>query len=496
MAMSFPAHRPGKSPVSPPESHPAVDVSHLEALSRALADHQAGKLDEAASVYRAVLQTAPDCVDAWQLLGTLLLQQDRASEAIDALRQAIRRDDTHPAYHSNLAEALRRVGALVEAEASVRRALEIDPEFVAALTNLGLILFEQGRYQESLDVLDRALERAPSDVHALNNRGRAASRLGRRRQALDDFQQALRLQPAFPEALLNLGMLVYDEGQYHVAEQLFAQALKHRPTYAMAGNNLGMARMSRGDIAGALAQFAATAQRDPTFLSVQSNALLASLYSDDATPESLLASHRAWAAAHAEPLRSSWRPHANDPDPRRPLRIGFVSADLYRHPIGFLVERLFSALDVEQFSIDVYATPRVVDHVTERLRASSRQWRTIQGWSDAQLAEQIRADAIDVLVDLSGHTGGHRLLTFARRPAPVQLTWLGYPATTGLSAIDYLLADAALVPQGAESAYAEQVVRLPEGNACYAFPEDAPDVEPPPVLTQGVMTYGSFNSLS
>ncbi len=206
----------------------------------------------------------------------------------------------------------------------------------------------------------------------------------------------------------------------------------------------------------------------------------------------LAAEHAAWDTTHAAPLRASWGPHANVPDPERKLRLGFVSPYFRNHPVAYLSIAAFECLDATRCTVTFYANGGGQDAVGKRFAAAGA-WRTVGHLSDEELAEQIRADGIDILFDLAGHTSGGRLLLFARKPAPIQVAWLSYMATTGLEAMDYLVADRYHVPEGAEHHYREQVLRLPDSLFCYDPPSAAPSVGPLPAVATGQVTFGSFN---
>jgi len=234
-----------------------------------------------------------------------------------------------------------------------------------------------------------------------------------------------------------------------------------------------------------------------------SNLLQIVQYIDNVTPQALLAAHQQWNTAYAAPViphsalrnpQSIPTPHSALRTPRSPsLRLGLLSADFGRHPTGWLTLRAIECLDKSHCSVVCYYDRLPEDDFTARFRHASDAWHVTAHWSDEQLADQIRADQIDILFDLMGHTG-NRLLVFARRAAPVQITWLGYVGTTGLSTMDYLLADRFLVPAGEEPLYAERILRMPHAYVCFGPPDDAPDVSPPPALSAGRVTFGCFNN--
>jgi len=234
---------------------------------------------------------------------------------------------------------------------------------------------------------------------------------------------------------------------------------------------------------------------DPAMLVAHSNLLLFSNYQPGIGPEELFAEHRRWADDRETVLRGAILPHLNDRDPERKLRIGYVSPDLRQHSVAYFLLPLLEHRDRDQFHVTAYSNSVVTDQVSERIHRCVDSWCSIAGASDEQVAERIRADRIDILVDLAGHTADHRLLVFARKPAPVQITWVGYPGSTGLDAMDYRISDPLADPPGDMSRLStEQVLLLPQTTWCYVPLSGAPDVAPLPALTAPGVTFGSFNN--
>jgi protein O-GlcNAc transferase len=227
---------------------------------------------------------------------------------------------------------------------------------------------------------------------------------------------------------------------------------------------------------------------------VHSNLLMTLQYHASATLSGLAAAHAEYERLHAGPLRSARRPHENAPDLHRRLRIGFVSPDFGRHPVGHFLVRGLENLDRGQFDTVYYCDRLLKDDLTARFQAAATIWRDVPGLNDKDLTENIIADGIDILFDLAGHTAKNRLLVFARKPSPIQITWLGYEGTTGVEAIDYILADGHTIPPGKEAFYREEVLRLPDGYVCYDPPTTSPEPGPLPAAQNGYVRFGSFNN--
>src|SRR5262249_26692123 len=262
----------------------------------------------------------------------------------------------------------------------------------------------------------------------------------------------------------------------------FRRALELKPNYPDAQNNLGSALQVQGEVEAALACFRRALELKPDYVEARSNFLLALQYRPGVSLSELAAAHAQYEQVNAQSLGAFWRIHENSRDPDRPLRLGLVSPDFGRHAVGYFLIRAVENLDRQRFEVICYCERSVHDDLTNRFQAASTKWRDVKGMSDRQLAEMVRGDQVDILFDLAGHTEGNRLQVFAFKPAPIQITWSGYPGTTGLKAMDYILADRYEIPAEAEAFYSERVLRMPDAYVCYEPPGEAPGVSPLPAV--------------
>ncbi len=333
-------------------------------------------------------------------------------------------------------------------------------------------------------------------ARALRQRAQKLHRTGRLREAIPAFRELLELDPGSWDGHVLLSDMLWRLGESAQAIDHCRRAIALAPDRASPYQSLATALMQQGRQAEAEAAFEAALARNPGSAKAHSDLLLALNYRGSIDPRRLFEAHRAWDRQHARPLSPKAPRYDNDMDPERRLRVGYVSRDFRRHPVSSFFLPLLRAHDRRAFETLCYADNASRDAVTEELEALADHWRPIADRPNEDVAGLIREDRIDILVDLAGHTGDNRLRVFARRPAPIQVTWLGYPTSTGLSAIDYRLSDAVVDPEGEdEIPSSEAVVRLPAGFHCYRPSPDAPEVGPLPAEAAGCITFGSFNHL-
>jgi predicted O-linked N-acetylglucosamine transferase (SPINDLY family) len=464
-----------------------------EALALAVEHHQAGRLEPAAQIYRQILAAEPDHADAWHLLGVVHYQRGEHEQAIEAIIRAIQRRPA-AAYFSNLGNVCCALQRIDEALAAYHRALELQPDLADAHRNLASALRDAGRLDEALASYRRAAELEPDNAETQNSLGVTWMKRGEAEPAAACYRRAIGLRPRFFEAHSNLGNALKHLGRFDEAEAACRRAIELRPQCAEAWNNLGNAMTCQGKLDEADEAYRRALAIKPDFAEAHSDWLLMRQYRPGVTWAELSTAHAEYERRHAAPLRAAWQPQDPPRDPDRALRLGFLSPDLGRHPVGYFLVAPLENLDPSQAQINCYSDRTRRDEMTDRFRAAASQWREVASWSNRRVEEQIRADRIDILFDLAGHTGKNRLLVFASRPAPIQITWIGYEGTTGLSAMDYLLADRHEVPPEAEPYCSEKVLRMPDSFVCYSPPREAPAVGPLPALRTGQVTFGCFNN--
>ncbi|MFW5774878.1 MAG: tetratricopeptide repeat protein [Chitinivibrionales bacterium] len=305
----------------------------------------------------------------------------------------------------------------------------------------------------------------------------------------------LRLAPNHHKARNHLGVVLTNTGLPHEAQKHFTRCLTAQPDNYKYQTNLASALINQGKICEALSQYEKALKLQPSYPLAGSNYLFALNYHPSTDQASLLRESRAWEKRLRSALPVGDFTSAKTSSASRPRRIGYVSADFRTHSVGWFIAPVLTHHDREKFEIICYANVAAPDPLTERMRENCTKWRTIFGKSDQEVCEMIRGDAVDILVDLGGHTAENRLAVFLHRNAPLQLSWLGYPATTGLSTIDFRITDMTADPDGQEAYHSESLFRLPEGFLCYEPPENSPLVKRPPCVTNGYITFGSFNNL-
>lgn len=504
-------------------------MSIPDLLKSGLERHSKGEYQKAEQCYQQILEEDPRHAYALNLLGILAHQTGRLDLAVERFQRAIEIDPAMAQYSSNLGNTLNEQKRFFESESCLRKAIELKPGFAEAQNNLGVSLLGQRKIEPAQEAFLRALALRPNYPQAHSNLGDAYVEAAQPGKAIECYIEALRFDPNLAEALNNLGSVYVSQGEYVRAEEAlqralllrkdsprthynFGVALLHQgkygsaiqhlleaarlqPDFAEAHNNLGVALTAQGKHQAAVDSYVESIVLKPDYAEAHSNLLLSLNYLSDMSAHSLFQEHLRWAERHAAPLASEIRPRSTKHPTDRKLRIGYVSPDFKTHSVAFFFEPVLASHDRERFELYCYSDVARPDGVTARIESLADGWRVIHGMTDARVADLIREDQIDLLVDLAGHTAGNRMLVFARKPALVQATYIGYPNTTGLATMDYRITDGLADPEGiAEELHTERLIRLPHGFLCYQPPADCPPPSPPPVLENGFITFGSFNN--
>ncbi|HEY2342685.1 MAG TPA: tetratricopeptide repeat protein [Chthoniobacteraceae bacterium] len=487
--------------------------------------------DSAAAIeaLKAALQFAPNDADAHYNLGVSLQAANRHDEALEAYREAIRLDPSAARYHNNLGDAALRRGRIDQAIAGYREALRIDVSFAPAQFNLGNVLRLIGRYAEAevcyrktlaiepgnflaaaklgdvfairgelaqaMDAYQRAIELNPRYLDAYNSLGIVLQEVRRNDEAIAIYRRILEIDPEHANAEGNLGAALSEAGQMDDALELSRRATVRNPQSAIAHNNLAGRLKNCGRIEEAIAAYRTAVALAPDVAGIHSNLVFTLSLSANVRGEEILAEARAWAARHE--IGPPKEGHQNDRSSDRPLRVGYVSGDFCDHVVGRNILPILRAHDRQQFRIYAYSNLPAPDALTLKIQALDVQWRSIVGVSDEEAAAMIRADEIDILVDLGVHTARNRLPVFGRRPAPVQVTYLGYCGTSGLQSMDYRLSDHYLDPP-AETAeiYSERTLHLPRSYWLYVPPVTTALPSGPPALAAGSIVFGCLNNFA
>lgn len=433
------------------------DKSHLLRLL------QQNRLDEALTLGAHLCDLFPRDAEIWLLFAHVHARRGAFNDVMDCCDKAIALHPGNAGAHYTRGVALQNLRRSRDAEQSYREVLRIDPRQPDARNNLGLVLLDLGRAEEAMDMF-RDLSAGQKD------------------------------RPTTVLAHTNLALALMALDRYRDAEASARNALALDPHYAPALDNLGCALREQGRVEEAIVQYRHAVSRQPGFLAAHHNLLFALNYCSRLDTKAIFAEHRRWAQLHADPLLEH-RGYDNERDAAKRLRVGYVSPDFRSHSVAFFLEPLLASHDRSQFEVYCYSNVARPDAITDRLRELADRWRPIFDRSDRQVVNAVREDRIDILVDLAGHGFGHRLLVFARKPAPVQATWLGYPNTTGMMAMDYRVTDAWADPPGdSDTRHSETLLRLPRGFLCYQPLPDSPPVSELPSRATGRITFGCFNN--
>lgn len=448
-----------KSLLSEPDKQQTKSLTSI-LLQKALAHHQQSNLNEAEQLYREILQIDNENSDALNLLSILISSSGQYKEAVHLLERAIKIKPT-PEYYNNLGTIHHNNQRYEDAIVAYKNSTQLNPGFTEAYFGLGNSYFQTGQFELARQSYTQTLEITPEHVNANYNLGNALRELGQLEQAISAFELTLQIDPQFYLAYNNLGFLLQEQGRLDEAIACYKNAISI----------------------------------ESNFMEAESNLLNCLNNLPDVEEHEIYEEHRRWAQRYSSVLNRHSEAHQTKSDSNRRLKIGYVSPDFRKHSVAIFIEPVLGSHNRDKFEVFAYFNYPNSDDATHRIRELVENWRDIASMNHEQVCELIIDDNIDILIDLSGHTGNNRLLVFAQKPAPVQISYLGYPNTTGLPNIDYRLTDNIADPIGlTESYYSEELIRLPDAFLCYKAPERSPDVGKLPALNAGYITFGCFNN--
>jgi len=465
-------------------------------LHQAIALHRAGNLSQAEALYRQILTVEPNSPDVFYFLGLIAAQKRKSPSAIELMKKALNLKPDFIDAHYSLGNALMEQGELEGAASCFRKALILKPDYVYAHYNLGYALMKLGKLEEAVSCFQKALALNPEYVDAYLNLGNALMEQGKLEEAVSCFRKALILKPEDFDIHYNLGTTLLKQGKPGEAVSCFRKALTLNPNYVYAHYNLGNALMKQGKPGEAVSCFRRALTLNPDFVLAHENLLMCFNYLPNLPITSYLDEARHYgykAAAKVRARFSNWTCSIN---PER-LLIGLVSGNLWNHPEGFFLENMLANIDPRQIDFVAYPTSHNEDELTDRIRSRFVAWKPLLGMKDEFAAQLIHNDGVHILLDLSGFTRHNRLSVFAWKPAPVQATWLGYWASTGIAEIDYIIADYVSVPESNQKHFTEKVWYLPETRFCFSPPVVGGELTTTslPALQNGYITFGSFQNV-
>lgn len=454
-----------------------------------------GHLDEAITCYRNALKLNPEHTDACNNLGVALKELGDIVEAESCYRSAIAINSEYVPAYNNLGILLKDMGRTSEAELCYMKALSVDPLRAITHSNLAVLLRELGRYADSEICCRNALKITPNYVDAYNNLGLALDSQGRFDEAVTVFEQALKFDLNNISVLSNFSVTLNTLGQLTRAETYLEKALTIAPQFINAHINLCVNYLAQGRVQDAEEICIKTLQIQPDNLDAQSNLLFSMNYSSRYSSVACLDKARAYGAAVVDKIDMPFTAWQHNSNPTR-LRIGLVSGDLRQHVVAYFLENFLQHVDSSIIELIAYSTTHQEDVVTARLKPYFSGWKSLAGLSDQAAAQLIHDDGLHILLDLSGHGSGNRLPIFAWKPAPIQVSWLGYFATTGLAVMDYFIADAVGVPESNQYQFVEKIKYLPDTRLCFTAPDADVAVSELPALTNQFITFGSFQNMA
>lgn len=453
---------------------------------------RAGLPERAVAAYRKVVALFPGTWQVHNNLANLLLDLGRPAEALQAAQAARVLQPDDPLVNANVGRACLRLDRPEDAVPYLRAALQAQPGMHHLRDMLARALLETGRPDEGAAVFLEIEGQAANDFQLLQLMARFHHRAKRGGDAERCLLRMRQLDPGHAPTYSELAQLYIDYAQYSKASEVSRDGLRLDPDSTVFWNTLANCQSSLGLVDEALMSYRKVLELAPNTPPSHSNLLLTMHYVSGLDPAEIFEEHRRFGRIHAPPALAT-RDFPNTAEPARRLRIGYLSPDIRQHSVAFFLEPLLDHRDRDQFEVYGYGAVKTPDEVTQRLRGKFDQYRSVLDMTMPHMAQTFKADRLDILIDLAGHAGSLHAPVLGYKAAPVQVTYLGYPDTTGIEAVDYRITDWIADPAGAEATHTEQLVRLPDGFLCFRPPEDLPAIGPPPCIARGHVTFGSFN---
>ena len=457
---------------------------------------ETGKPDEAILFFQKGLQINPNHAAAYNLLGMIFGEKGQFDSALANFVKAIKLNPHYVDAYSNIGKVFQEQGNFEEAIMYFRKAIQMDDHHALAYNNLGVVFQMQGKTDEAIAHFQKALQLKPDFSDAYYNLGTVLQKGQNLDEAITCFRKAIRLNPRLLEAYNNLGNSLSKQGKLQEACDIFHHALTINPDSALILNNLGNVLKDQGKPSEGEEYCKRAIEKKPDFFEACSNFLLFMNYiNDDA--QTIYSQHVRLGKEFRDTSVSRHAAYRNDPSPTRKLKIGYVSPDFRQHSVAFFFEPVIREHNHNHFDIFCYSDSLIQDEVTARIRQNADHWETIAQMPNDKIFRLLHEGEIDILVDLTGHTGHNRMSLFAAKPVPVQVSWMGYPGTTGIPAIDYRIVDSCTDhPYTADKFYIEKLIRMPECFLCYLPEKDSPDITDLPAISNGYITFGSFNNFA
>jgi protein O-GlcNAc transferase len=459
--------------------------------------HDQGQYQQAIQGFEHCLKLNSKDFETFNNLGNTYLDLQRFDKAREMYSQAIDLNPKYSTAHHNLANVLMKTGELEGSIASYIKAISLDPTLIIAHFNMGTVLSVLGRHKEAVNCYVNAIKIQPEHAQSHFGLAVALQKLHFWQDAVQSYKKAIEAKSDYSEAHSNYGNLLYLQGDLSSAKSSLRKAISLAPNLTQAQCNLGSVQIASGEIDEAVVTFQQALQVSPNSKEVFSNLLFCMHFGNRWRMQEIYEYHLKWAQLFELPKLSQpalyQRKHLQA---GKVPRIAFMSPDLYAHPVTLFLRPLIANWPHERMELVFYASVKRPDDATHWFEQQANLWVDISGMNDEQAAQRIAKDEVDILIDLSGHTGENRLSVLAHRPAAVQFSWLGYFDTTGMQSVDYLIADSMCVTPQMEPFFTEKVLRLPDDFVCFDPTIDAPEVSELPASSKGYITFGSQNQLA